>query len=785
MVKSSGNAIEMAGAHEDAIADFHAAQWEDVTPLFQEATRSLALGQIVHVPAFNYFESMSALELMDPKMDSGMLAPGQVILTVAERLEKGLIPLEFDAAADLVATIDRLEQCESAWRNGQPMAQSLLTCLYLHPCVTDALLLSPTPPALGPTKRDTLGCIFRAYLCLFLKSIMIQRYAVLRADIYEEEDFSPLASDVPMGDSITDETLLQWLDAADKRLDALLRQSSKGKKKASVDPLHATPAIATDLATLLHARLQYRRQMYLGWTSLGSAEAPDLEAAAKAFEQTLVVLDGIATEQLEASAACFQGSYLGFDNHMSRLLASTMPPRETKLEPVAACWVQTTQLCRHLVLACSPTHEFVGMDDLKSFLAHLSALHPNIVVRSYVVLFLYIDKKMYGRYNFMDWLADSMILTGVPSVLLSTQEGIQYSTRCIEAVYESLKCHLHNRPRQRHRLELLLDEWVLLQVDAASIDDKFVTEMGIPKATYPRYFTSWALEQTSALMIQYLTLGFELDLYTPTEYTTIYWYLDFLLGSRIHNLTNAWSFVEKLKTLTTSERSSAAAPPPPAPTTTTTTSSKKKKKGKGSHATAASTAVTTMVAAAPPQDEAEYVKDKYTWDIALLETHRSLTRALFQYMVGLHLDGVLPQDDTVYGSAATRFQHRFQSFARLQYPAPLSYDDLVKNCDFSQYEVKVVFQSSDECFKLARTRIDQVLATAAASPDRERFVPELKSLAKVCVVNGVYLHQYSKQESKATALTLDHLSLEQKKQRLHLSFDVHPQYPTIQVKAAP
>ncbi|CAK4080744.1 unnamed protein product [Aphanomyces euteiches] len=769
----------MARTPEEEWRDLNAATWEDVTPVFKSATEALSLGQLVHVAGFSYFDSMSALELMDPKMDSGMLAPDQAILTVEERLERGTIPLTFSSAGDLVATLDRIEQCEVAWRNGQPMAQSLLTCLYFHPCVTEALLSAP-PTSLGTTKSDTLGIVFRAYLCLALKSIMIQRFAILRADVYEEEDFAPLSSDISLGDAVGEDKVITWLELADKRLDALTSKS-KNKKKASssFEALDSNPSIALDFATLFQSRLHYRRHFYSGLTHLGTAEAPDLEAAAKSFTAALDGLRAIDTEHLEVDAVCFSGKFLGFDNDMGRVLASTMPPRETQLDSKADCLKANIHLCEHLVVACSPGQNLSDMDELRAFLAHLSALRPNILVRSYVVLFLYIDKKMYGRYNFMDWLADSMTLTGVPSVLLSTQEGIQFSTRCIEAVYESLKCHLHNRPRQRHRLELLLDEWVLLQIEAASIDDKFVTEMAIPKTSYPRYFTSWALDQTCALMTQYLGLGFELDLYAPDEFTTIFWYMDYLLGSRIHNLTNAWSFVDKLKSMDKSIGNKAASSA--APTSTGTSSKKKKKGAKGS------------VNANADDNTSDPIKEKFSWGISLLEVHRAVTRALFQYAIGLHLDGLLPSRETAYGTASIRFQHRFKSFARLQVPAPLSYADLVKNCDFSKYDASVIFQSSDECFKLARTKIDQALAMVAASPtERERVVPELKALTKVCITNGVYLNQYSKQSKGRGAKTggvvggLNDLSLENTSSpsasKLHIAFDIHPQYPTLQVK---
>lgn len=47
----------------------------------------------------------------------------------------------------------------------------------------------------------------------------------------------------------------------------------------------------------------------------------------------------------------------------------------------------------------------------------------------------------------------------------------------------------------------------------------------LKKAAYPRYFTAWSLEEVVLLMIQYIVLGLELDLYAPSEYGTVYWYV--------------------------------------------------------------------------------------------------------------------------------------------------------------------------------------------------------------------------------------------------------------------
>lgn len=46
--------------------------WTDITKEFTEAVKELELGELLHDNLFGLFEAMSAIEMMDPKMDAGM-----------------------------------------------------------------------------------------------------------------------------------------------------------------------------------------------------------------------------------------------------------------------------------------------------------------------------------------------------------------------------------------------------------------------------------------------------------------------------------------------------------------------------------------------------------------------------------------------------------------------------------------------------------------------------------------------------------------------------------------
>lgn len=48
-------------------------QWKEITGEFLESVEELKLGELLHFELFGLFEAMSAIEMMDKKMDIGML----------------------------------------------------------------------------------------------------------------------------------------------------------------------------------------------------------------------------------------------------------------------------------------------------------------------------------------------------------------------------------------------------------------------------------------------------------------------------------------------------------------------------------------------------------------------------------------------------------------------------------------------------------------------------------------------------------------------------------------
>lgn len=63
--------------------------WRDVTQEFMESVKELELGELLHDNLFGLFEAMSAIEMMDPKMDAGMMCnrDSKHALTIDELIE--------------------------------------------------------------------------------------------------------------------------------------------------------------------------------------------------------------------------------------------------------------------------------------------------------------------------------------------------------------------------------------------------------------------------------------------------------------------------------------------------------------------------------------------------------------------------------------------------------------------------------------------------------------------------------------------------------------------------
>lgn len=94
----------------------------------------LDLGELLHDELFGLFEAMSAIEMMDPKMDAGMLCNrgAKKAKSFDQAVEDGTLKLDDFTYEELIGIIDTTLACIVSWLEGHSLAQTVFTNLYLH-----------------------------------------------------------------------------------------------------------------------------------------------------------------------------------------------------------------------------------------------------------------------------------------------------------------------------------------------------------------------------------------------------------------------------------------------------------------------------------------------------------------------------------------------------------------------------------------------------------------------------------------------------------------------------
>ncbi|CAK7345370.1 unnamed protein product [Dovyalis caffra] len=181
--------------------------WADASPLLEAACKELRDGELIHGENFNLYAAMSALEIMDPKMDSGII---NRYASVDEAIEDGVapVPISFDKTTDvqcMIDVMDHLLACEATWHKGHSLAQTVFSCAYL---------LRP--------ERTSSHAILHSYCKVIRATCKAVITVVSDARTHEEEDLFTMAYGLPLsGDG--DEKCLSLLNAVEENISRQLR----------------------------------------------------------------------------------------------------------------------------------------------------------------------------------------------------------------------------------------------------------------------------------------------------------------------------------------------------------------------------------------------------------------------------------------------------------------------------------------------------------------------------------------------------------------------------------
>ncbi|KAJ5823852.1 NatC N(alpha)-terminal acetyltransferase Mak10 subunit [Penicillium robsamsonii] len=515
----------------------------DITDEFTKAAANLNTGQLVKDETFTLFEAVGALEIMDSKMDSGYIAPGE---NLAQALEDDYDVRRPLTPEEVIGLMDQLLCHEVAWHKGHPLSQTLFTSIYLDK------LLWPVPRTMEdarfdrvPSDAPLVNLVLRAYCLGLVKACDLVHIRVATEYYYEEEDF--------VSQLYNRNLLSAWSISHFHRL---------------LDQAVAWVAEQTDidqkLKDAIHCRLVFRHEFL-------SALDQDLEVletrSTKNFSSCIAQL-----QPLSETVALGRPVPDAFSLKIQRKLASTVPPRPMVNINSDDALAHLKRLCQDAI-DMQQMLDYTGPSNFKTavwtFLSRKP--QPSIYIRCLLQALIVSNMTILGAIPVKDFLYDELAELVLPANILLeantdevevpsdprfqiAQKMDGFMKRFAQPFVDTVRCACLNRCRIRRTLCHTLIDWDNLQMEAEEID----LELRILSAEPPLQFqggeptwsfplSSWAYHQKLVQFRLILQMGFELSIYSPEELPGMYWYLSHICSTHL-------SHIDRIRTFTVAAR---------------------------------------------------------------------------------------------------------------------------------------------------------------------------------------------------------------------------------------
>ncbi len=671
-------------------------EWVDVTETFTQAAGQLAPGELIQEWNFSLLEAMSAVELLDPKMDASMhwTSFRGYPKTVSEAVEKGFLQLDGHSPSKIVGIFDEVFACVATWLDGHTMAQTIFTCLFL----------------LDTGRAEDVHV--RGFSLAMVKVAEYMRECICRGGVYVEDDQQGVCFGFNMLNSVDDATVFAALKESEERANALARQSAHADRQR--DKRKKVVSDETELLKAMLVRIRFVRNLFGLTTALKECAADGIHIVLENLSLCIALLpDIISSCPLGETLDPADPLKLGFHpliNH--NLLPPSYKPCEImpRLEALASLQSILTQL-----------ETILGFGKLDSYRAlHVMSRDfcmqvptPNVFVRSIIVLVcMQSDRcKLFGSPSMEEMLKrDAREFCNPPSLnprspLFSSSQGRELTERffgrTIHPMYELLRMYCHHRARQQEKVERVLDFLADLQHETERIDHLH-NELAMktdPVRQHLACYSSWVLYHSLNVMIDYVLLGLEFGLYSPFEYHYIYWYLEYLYGW----LQTAWKSANRLT-------ADSSLPVP-----------KGKKKGK---------------------KVKREVAERREREMATVHIKRLVCVGFMRIFEALILDDRIPRPSFEYGSEELCFHHRFATFASIPTPQLLTFQDYNKLAGIQNYTGMNInlYEAASRHFSTAKTALESL-----AHPSEE-----LLGLIRAVKMNIIIMNLAAKGHKKDT-----------------------------------
>jgi CRISPR/Cas system-associated endonuclease Cas3-HD len=531
-------------------------EWVDITSMMDAAANSLSVTEpmLCNKNSFNLQDAMSALEIMDKKMDCCEIPASQVAPFGVKADENKMVfprpaptglddvvdPLPWDGLTLLDAahvTIQNLVRLESLIA-GASVVESTFTSLYAHkPVMVDmkarleALSLTEQIQAImKPKPRGSIPqhVVFASTL-IMLELTDTVRSIILNADIYEEEDFTVSTYNIQQFQDRDETIAVNVVGNVLEMMVSELDDTTKSSDEVAV------------VGLILKFQLDFLQMCTTLARLTGRVVRDNVQKAQAVARESATTLERISkfVSKLEETKPDSVNALIKktFDSHVNRPLVGNAPVRKVMFREPKESIGTFTVIVKDIDEAfCRLILKGNNLDRIRSILANISISNVNILVRSLIVLNLYFDDQIFGHHSLPVLIAKNMQqLLNLPSTVFDNQYSEAFLNRMAKPMYDILKVLVLNRNRQRSYIEaVMFHEWSTLFREAQIVDATYKKQ----NPDVPPYFSLYILSIAIHLMDHFVALGIELNLFCGEhEITVAYWYRDFLLSSLISQIS--------------------------------------------------------------------------------------------------------------------------------------------------------------------------------------------------------------------------------------------------------
>ncbi|XP_024965539.1 N-alpha-acetyltransferase 35, NatC auxiliary subunit isoform X2 [Cynara cardunculus var. scolymus] len=648
--------------------------------------------------------------------------------SVDEAIEDGAapIPLSLNKTVDvhcIIDVMDHLLSCEATWHKGHSLAQTIFSCIYL---------LRP--------ERTPSHALLHSYCTVIRSTCNAIISAVSDARTHEEEDLFTITSGLPLKKD-GDEKCLSLLNVIEetvsRQLHACKAPSHKKRAIEDIEPLQTNLDLEEGYCKAVLCRLRFRKHFYHVLVCLRRPQGRGLDLARKHIASCLVELQsilktaeflrsnsryGMCEDGMEDSMTASGCQPIGFDSTLNSRLSAPTPPRAIKILSWKKAVEYFQKLLHDLEAICSHPLD-PSFEGVLRFVVEFQKLQPDLVARSHLQLLLVQDGKLYGRDPIFDVICKAAAVPEITKI-----HDIQKNESFVhlgQLVITLLKILCTNAAWQRRQLGKVLQDWRIIHMQlelalrkefeessSTSIDENLCMKIY-------KHVLNWVEEQTYWIAFRFLILGFELELYSPSEYCMVYWYLYVVLiklGEKMH-----------FRMITSTETG--------------------KRKGKKKKESVKDVARDQSI---PPA-------------VLLLQCHIYLAEGLTLMIAALRNEHGSFQCQGPFNTEQERFIQHFELLQRASIPDHISY------YSFRDYTTHAQFDSLVMCnyFKEAQ-RIAKELRSSFSNDANK--LAELRHIEQVAEHNGIALNLVSQLGSLDPSL------------KVSFEFNHHPHFATAVVK---